>query len=571
MKNMLRHLNVKVTPQSDPIPGRESDMTKNYAGAYSFKADKWTRLNRFLTIGSEGGTYHASEKQVTLDNISSLAECVAEDGVRVVQEVRAISLAGRAPKNDQAILVLAYCLKKGNLETRRAAATAVNDVNRIGTHIFQFSEALENYGGWGHLTGRAIADWYNARTPEQLAFQIVKYQQRNGVGHADLIRRSHARRNMPDDVSDRELREAIYGWLCPERPVSDKMKEKIGFPKDNWPWTISNAKQIVSDALPIVEGFYKIREARNSKEAAALVRQYRLPREAVPTEFLDSNEVWEALLEQMPMTALIRNLGKMSNIGLLGPMSSWTKQVVDQLANKNRLRKARVHPINVAIALKTYALGHGIKGELTWLVNQQIVNALDDAFYASFDNLQPTNKRILVAIDKSGSMHSSASNTILSGQEAAAIMAMATVKKANQYYVIGYDSDGRYWGSNEKHKGVVELRIDPRMRLNDVIKALPHDGGGTDASLPARWAVDNKIDCDAISLYSDGESWAGHQHASQAIVSYRENRGLDTLFVTCDTVANHTQLVDIQDARSFHVSGFDSNAPQLIQEFINSN
>lgn len=570
MKNMLRHLNVKVTPQSEPIPGRESDMTKNYAGAHSFKADKWTRLNRFLTIGSEGGTYHASEKQVTLDNLSSLAECVAEDGVRVVQEARSISLAGRAPKNDQAVLVLAYCLKKGNLETRRAAAAAVNDVNRIGTHILQFSEALENYGGWGHLTKRAIADWYNSRTPQQLAFQMVKYQQRGGVSHADLVRRSHARQNMPEDISDRELREAIYGWLCPERPVSDRIKQMPGFPKNDWPWTVSNATQVVRDALPIVEGFYRIREAKTNREAAELISKYRLPREAVPTEFLDSDEVWIALLEAMPMTALIRNLGKMSNIGLLGPMSSWTKQVVDQLTDKDRLRRARVHPINIAIALKTYALGHGIKGELKWSVNQQVVNALDDAFYASFDNLEPINKRVLIAIDKSRSMQRSASNTILSGQEAAAIMAMTTVKKANQYYIIGYDSAGMYWGDDKKHKGVTELRIDPRMRLNDIIKALPYDGGGTDASLPARWAAKNKIDCDAICLYSDGESWAGHQHSSQAIVTYRQSRGLDTLFVTCDTVANRTQLDDIQDARSFHVAGFDSNAPELIQGFINS-
>ena len=47
----------------------------------------------------------------------------------------------------------------------------------------------------------------------------------------------------------------------------------------------------------------------------SLVREYRLPREAVQTEHLTSPEVWEALLEDMPMTALIRNLATMTRVG----------------------------------------------------------------------------------------------------------------------------------------------------------------------------------------------------------------------------------------------------------------
>lgn len=158
MKKILQHVSPKATPQKQVIPGREGDMTKNYAGAYAFKADIWTRLNRFLAIGSEGGTYYASEQMVTIDNMQAVRECVIQDGLRVVREVVEISKAGRAPKNDQAILLLAYCLKKGDLATRRAAEAAVNDVCRIGTHIFQLAEAIEAFGGWGPITTRAVAN-----------------------------------------------------------------------------------------------------------------------------------------------------------------------------------------------------------------------------------------------------------------------------------------------------------------------------------------------------------------------------------------------------------------------------
>ena len=45
------------------------------------------------------------------------------------------------------------------------------------------------------------------------------------------------------------------------------------------------------------------------EQLAALVREHRLTREMVPTELLAQPVVWEALLDGMPLTALIRNLG----------------------------------------------------------------------------------------------------------------------------------------------------------------------------------------------------------------------------------------------------------------------
>lgn len=374
----------------------------------------------------------------------------------------------------------------------------------------------------------------------------MKYQQREGWSHVDLIKLSHVMRHN-DNKNLLGANAVVYGWILDHSRYADS-----------------------GESLPrIIEGFTRIQSETDAKRAAQIIRDYRLPREVVPSELLNSNVVWEALLDDMPMTAMIRNLGKMSSIGLLDPMSEWTLKVTSQLRDSERLRKARVHPINVLVALKTYSGGHGIRGNLTWNVNQQVVNALDDAFYGSFENIDPINARVLIAIDKSGSMGAAASATILTAQECAAVMAMVTVKKSQQYYVVGYDSENSYYG-HRGHSGLVDLRIDPRQRLDDILKRMPADGGGTDASLPIRWAQQNQIKFDAICLFSDGESWAGHTHASQALEEYRKASGINTLFATCDTVANRTQLGDNLDARSFHCAGFDEQAPKLIQDFINS-
>ena len=84
------------------------------------------------------------------------------------------------------------------------------------------------------------------------------------------------------------------------------------------------------------------------------------------------------------MTAMIRNLGKMSSIGLLKPLSEYSKMVCDRLKDEAALKKARVHPFNILLALKTYERGRGDKGKLTWTADQSIVASLNKAFYLSF-------------------------------------------------------------------------------------------------------------------------------------------------------------------------------------------
>lgn len=84
------------------------------------------------------------------------------------------------------------------------------------------------------------------------------------------------------------------------------------------------------------------------------------------------------------MTAMIRNLGKMSAIELLKPLSSHAQRVCRQLQDESLLRKARIHPFTILQALTTYKAGHGEKGHLKWKVNQTILQALDSAFYCAF-------------------------------------------------------------------------------------------------------------------------------------------------------------------------------------------
>src|SRR5262245_30057783 len=142
----LKHLiSPKQTPQSQPIPG--SKQVPNSAGGYAFAVDDWTRLDRFLILGSEGGSYYATERKLTADNAQAVVRCIQADGLRAVKRIVEISDSGRAPKNEPAILALALASTYGDAETRHAVAEALPQVCRIGTHLFHFAQYVDGLRG----------------------------------------------------------------------------------------------------------------------------------------------------------------------------------------------------------------------------------------------------------------------------------------------------------------------------------------------------------------------------------------------------------------------------------------
>jgi len=529
MKTILKHLSSMATPQSSPLPGREAEMVCNEAGGYTFPVDKWVRLDRFLILGSEGGAYYATERQLTRESARGVESCLEEDGERTVERIASVSESGRAPKNDPALLALAIAAKQGNDATRKAAFAALPRVARTSTHLFAFAEAVTQLGGWGRGTRRAVADWYRSRDLDALSYQAVKYRQRNGWTHADMLRLAHPKPPSTDY-------DMLFRWIV-----------RGDVPND-------------ASRLQLLEGFSRVREAASARSAAQLVSEYRLPREAVPTGYLDTTEVWEALLPEMPITAMIRNLATMTRVGLLTPGAQATKTIIERLGDEVRLHQARVHPMAVLIALRTYASGRGLRGHSTWNPVQRIVDALDAAFYSTFANVEPTGQRLLVSVDCSGSMMQGAVAGVvgLTPREAAAAMALIALRSEPNAEVLGFTVN------------VKNLRISPRHRLDEVMKAIGAvaQGEGTDCSLPMRWATARKADFDAFTIYTDGQTWAGPQHPIQAVAAYRSARVSASKMVSVAFVGYRSSVVDGSDVGMLDVVGFDTAAPAVIADFL---
>jgi 60 kDa SS-A/Ro ribonucleoprotein len=153
---LRQYFSTRQTPQNQPIPG--SQQVPNSAGGFAWAVNDWTRLERFLVLGSEGGTYYIRPRQLTVENAEAVLRCIQENGRLVVDRVVAISENARAPKNDPALFVLAMCAGLGDEATRRAALEALPRVARIGTHLFHFLEFVEGFRGWGRGLRRGVAN-----------------------------------------------------------------------------------------------------------------------------------------------------------------------------------------------------------------------------------------------------------------------------------------------------------------------------------------------------------------------------------------------------------------------------
>lgn len=545
MLDALKKIGTRETPQSEKILG--SAQVPNSAGGFAWPVTDMVRLDRFLILGTEGGSYYSAERPLTLENAEAVLRALSADGPAVVRRVVEISEAGRAPKNDPAIFVLALAASRGDEATRRAAFEALPRVCRTGTHLLHFAQFAEGFRGWGRGLRRAIADWYT-QPADRLTYQAIKYGSRDGWAQRDLLRLSH-----PKGVS--EQHQAILHWIV-----------------KGWEWIGDEPHP--DPVLRRIWAVEKARRAETVQEVVRLVREYRLPREAVPTRWLGEAVVWDALLEtDMPTTALIRNLATLTRVGLLTSDSDATRRVIQHLGDRDRLRAARVHPISVLAALKTYAAGRGARGHNTWTPVAQIVDALDGAFYATFQTIEPTRKRWLLALDVSGSMGGGTVAGVpgLTPRVATGAMALVTAATERQHTIVAFSApnDKQYGGQfGGGDSGLTQLAISPRQRLDDVLAQTDKiTMGGTDCSLPMRWALERKLKVDAFVVYTDSETWYGKIHPAQALRRYREEMGIPAKLIVVAMIANGFSIADPEDAGMLDVVGFDTASPAVMADF----
>lgn len=512
--------NPKKTPQSQPIRNRK--MVENNAGGYVFELDGWKRLERFLILGTTASTYYASAQDMTRMNAESLINCIEEDGARVLQTLLDIRKTNRAIKQGPTIFALALLVTYGNQEVVTATYRVLHEILRAASQLFEFISYTDSMRGWGSGLRKAINTWYFHRQDESLAYQLVKYRQRNGWTHRDVFRMTHPK---VTGVADDMVRYAVKGEYCESLNGTS------------------------------IQGFELAKQAETVDEVVQLITDYGLTHEMIPDQFKKEQRVWTALLNHMPMTALIRNLNKMTAVGVFDNFDS-LRNVVDRLTNPEQLRW--IHPVTMLNAHLVYRSGKGSLGNLTWKPVTAISDALMEGFYTSFGSIQPTNKRYMLALDVSGSMTRPLSGMpMMSAREASAVMAMVTARTERFYEFFGFSTS------------FVELDISAHDSLDEVVRKISgHPFAGTDCAYPMYYAAKNKIEVDCFVIYTDNETWYGDMHPVQALEFYNKTMGRNAKVAVVGMTATEFSIADPQNPDMMDFVGFDTNTPRAIGQFV---
>lgn len=539
MKNdPLLAAGTRATRQTERADARQSP---NNAGGFSFTLDALARLRRFLVLGVDGGTYYVGEHDLTLDNAQVLLDLARDHHRELVDEVVAISETGRAPRQRPALFALAVAASHGTSEERRYALDHLSRVARTGTHLAQFGTYVQLFRGWGRQLRRAVDEWYLARPVDDLAYQVIKYRQRDGWRHRDFLRQAHPATLDP-------ARRAVFNWLANANVETSRApggaERPVGATR--------------ADLPALIAAFERAQAATKIVEWVELAATTRLPWEAFPDAALKRPEVWDALLERgLPQTALMRQLPRLTNMGLLPPTAARTRAVCAQLADPDALRRARVHPLNVLVAQRTYASGGSQRGATTWSPSRPVVDALDAAFYAAFGAVESIGRRVMLALDVSGSMAmGQVAGAPLTPREASAALALVTARIESAYELLGFTGQ------------LVPIGISPRQRLDDAIRAVSNlPFGRTDCALPMLHALETGQEFDAFVIYTDSETWFGNVHPHQALRRYRERTGIAARLVVVGMTATKFTIADPTDPGMLDVVGFDTATPNLISDF----
>jgi hypothetical protein len=653
----------------------------NDAGGYVWTLPTLEHVNRYLVLGGakDMGNYYRQSSDVNLECALSVLKMIRDpDSTQFVQLcalLKAVSVGGRAPKQEPVLLSLAAAIVFAkNAAEKQIAFETMKECVRIPTHMFMLAGFVRDLSmskpekkgkGWGAGFRKAISHYYTSRNGRDLAFQMTKYQNREGWTHADIIRMVHidpttladdGARLMFDYVMMKNARKAkvpsektlatlkASGKLILPNPFKTLTKEEFlaklnsietppiptqktlaqftavaavaaattttavkslvgGFITAVTSVTPSAAaatapKPVVSAAvadsddddeegscgtkktgkkqnhaqltqlqqvahfLKHLHAVHEAGELKNASLACALIRSGRLVREHVPTVLFGSREIWATLLETMPLEALLRNLGKMTQNGVAGDKY---KEIVARMSDQTAILKARIHPIKVLVASKVYKNGHGDLGSLSWVPNSFIVNAFTQLFQLSYGTITPTGQSIMVAVDVSGSMSSAVlGSKVLTCRDASIAMALLYLETEKNVSVVGFsagltDMSGPS-SRNQLRRG---MTIDQGLAATNGMAF-----SSTDCVLPILHAIKHNLKFDAFIVLTDNETYAPNEHPQSALVRYRQLMGTETKLIVIGMTGNCFTIVDPNDRKTLNLAGFDTSTPEIASMFL---
>jgi 60 kDa SS-A/Ro ribonucleoprotein len=406
-------------------------------------------------------------------------------------------------------------------------------------------KSQNNSTGWNKLQKQAIANWYLNKNPKNLVYLVSKYKNRNGWTHADILRLSHIK--YPDSLHDLLFKYITKGY----KEYLDKLDYLLDTTGIHLTEELYESYQYIQD---YIEGYEQLKTLEESKtlEAIELINKFKFVREHVPTQLLNSPEIWNALAQEMPMVAMLRNLNKLNSVKLFEKFPETKNKLITRLKSESDIKASKVHPLQILISLKMNGQNDGFDKDLKL--------ALNTAFKHAFKNVEDIGKRFLIALDVSGSMSCNTVNGIncMTACEISCAMAMIIKSSQKSCDIMGFADTFRY------------LDLNPNDSLEKNLKKTnTQNFGRTDCSLPFTWSLENNKKYDAIIVFTDNETNANTRKPVDVLRLYRNKTGINCKLIVVATSTNDISIADRNEPMSMlDISGFSADTPMMINDFI---
>jgi 60 kDa SS-A/Ro ribonucleoprotein len=513
-------------------------MSVNHDGGFTFVVTWITTWLRFLILGSPT-CFYASAK----DNWDEIRKFIQEQlsaghGLAMVAMAEDVFVKGRAAKQDPFLIALAVLCRADQVEVRGAAFAVVPKLRTL-SQLLSFQSFYTRAGdskGQGKLWKSAILGFFKSFLKKEdsgkaLAFQVWKYNSRGDWSVVDLIFCTHIKASeYPLDVQfvlkvvaamrknkTADAFQSAFAWAA-EKGLNDSHSEFMDYMRViHWLKTLEAPTE--SDIVKVCEQ----------------ILEHQLPREFLPTETLKYTRVWESMLPNMPMTALVRTLNLVTAKGLLGEdgvgsstvssrsygsSSPGFKQtfkaedsdnlrlVLEKLRNVDAIVRSHIHPATIFVAHVQYLKGQGMRGGKTWNPCSQVADALEVAGIAAFKGIPSYDAPTMWCIDVSGSMNlPTEAMPNMSSTEAVSLLVkiilMGATDPADQK-VVGFSSSRRggfnYYNHSSRSSlssfknaddimgnGLETIKFNPMASVTEAVVKTTTSFSATDPGLVFQW------------------------------------------------------------------------------------
>lgn len=373
-------------------------------------------------------------------------------------------------------------------------ARIFDNVVLIPSDLQDFMVILEGQGRGqgGRAVKRQVARFLNNVSE----YWAIKYNGRGrGYSLGDIVKTVH-----PKPISDTQ--KAIFAYLV--------------------------GKEYDKTQVPQISAYEALKKTTDVKEQIALIHEGKLPHEVVTGVVKPTKEIWNAILQQMPIFALLRNLNTLDRAGVLDENREYITSVLN---NPERLTKSKILPFRFVSAFQEVSK--------PW-----VKDVLRQSVELTFDNLPEIPGKTAVFLDVSGSMK---------GEylQIGSVFAVALYKKTK--------GNGIFWTFDTRVYDPQPSMYDSILTQAERIKA----GGGTDTGAPVEKLRKDNIYVDNIIIITDEQQNTGSPFYKE-LEKYRRSINPNTKAFVIDIAPYRSAMIPPTDKNAHYIYGWSETVLHYI-------